>query len=230
VLARKPLIGTVSANVLAHDTGALNVDACRIETTDDLNGGAYSGGQRQRDEYTSTDSEDGAVALSRLNRGIGEYVAPSGRWPANVLLDPEAAAMLDEQAPNTGGGGFPSTGNGVGDGAVYGKAGPNYQPRGTGRVDANAGASRFFYCAKASSKERNAGLDERNVHPTVKPIALMRWLVRLVTPPGGIVLDPFAGSGTTGIACAVEGLNFIGIERETDYAEIARARIAEVIA
>jgi DNA modification methylase len=79
--------------------------------------------------------------------------------------------------------------------------------------------------AKASSVERNAGLEGRNAHPTVKPIALMRWLVRLVTPPGGLVLDPFAGSGTTGIACALEGLSFIGVEREADYVAIARARM-----
>jgi site-specific DNA-methyltransferase (adenine-specific) len=120
----------------------------------------------------------------------------------------------------------------------------------------SGGASRFLYVAKASSAERNAGLDgfeavergsnfgmdgarphtapdytyqakgARNTHPTVKPIELMRWLVRLVTPPGGVALDPFTGSGTTGIACMLEGLRFVGIEREPEYAAIARARIA----
>lgn len=114
------------------------------------------------------------------------------------------------------------------------------------------GASRFFYVAKASSRERNAGLDgraersvhgpssdgrcwgipgsrstpRRNPHPTVKPVALMRWLVRLVTPPGGTVLDPFAGSGTTGIACVLEGFDFTGIEQDAEYVAIARARVA----
>lgn len=119
-------------------------------------------------------------------------------------------------------------------------------------LDAQTGrASRFYYVAKASKAERDAGLDgpevprfqggiggasiplkgspmptAKNAHPTVKPVALMRWLVRLVTPPGGTVLDPFAGSGTTGVAAALEGLGFLGVEREAEYAEIARARIA----
>jgi site-specific DNA-methyltransferase (adenine-specific) len=139
----------------------------------------------------------------------------TGRWPANVLLDDEAGPMLDEQA-DTG------------------------------------GVSRFFYCAKASRAERDAGLagvtpkplhwssgsqspgtfqspgtdrTARNNHPTVKPVALIRYLTRLVTPPGGTVLDPFMGSGTTGVACADEGFNFIGIEREAEYVEVARRRI-----
>ncbi len=87
-------------------------------------------------------------------------------------------------------------------------------------------AARFFYCAKASKKERNAGLGEAgNTHCTVKPIALMRWLVRMVTPPGGTVLDPFMGSGTTGIAAKLEGAEFIGIELDAEYCELARARI-----
>ena len=118
----------------------------------------------------------------------------------------------------------------------------------------SGGASRFFYCAKSSSAERNAGLNgfeavstgqlaggeagyddpvsarfrtvKQNVHPTVKPIELMRWLVRLVTPPGGLVLDPFTGSGTTGCAAMLEGFRFVGLEREPEYAAIARARIA----
>jgi site-specific DNA-methyltransferase (adenine-specific) len=86
---------------------------------------------------------------------------------------------------------------------------------------------RFFYCAKASTAERNAGLDgTANQHRTVKPLGLMQWLTRLVTPAGGLVLDPFAGSGTTGVACVREGLGFVGIEREQEWAEIARARIA----
>jgi len=104
------------------------------------------------------------------------------------------------------------------------------------------GAARFFYCAKTSRAERDAGLDEtttddgrqrantirQNVHPTVKPIALMRYLARLVTPPGGTVLDPFAGSGSTGAAAVMEGFRFLGIERDADYVAIARARIRHV--
>lgn len=114
------------------------------------------------------------------------------------------------------------------------------------------GASRFFYCAKASRAERNAGLDGfppkallwsngdaapgtfqspgtdrlvRNFHPTVKPVDLMRWLVRLITPPGGLVVDPFAGSGTTGIACVLEGFEFVGFDRDAEYVALAEARI-----
>ena len=87
-------------------------------------------------------------------------------------------------------------------------------------------AARFFYCAKASKRDRDEGLDgSRNVHPTVKPTDLMRYLCRLVTPPGGVVLDPFMGSGSTGKAAMLEGFRFIGVEREPEYIEIARARI-----
>lgn len=166
-----------------------------------------------------------------------------------------AAAMLDEQTGEMAAGNHPSVRKGIGYTAAEGRA--NAGTNGERRATEVGGASRFFYVAKASSRERNAGLEgfeerdsreglknstprsyqindamgkppilRKNTHPTVKPIALMRWLVRLVTPPGGLVIDPFAGSGTTGIACSLEGLNFIGIEREADYVEIARARIA----
>jgi DNA modification methylase len=167
VVARKPLIGTVVANVLGHGTGALNIGASRI----------------------------------------GE------RWPANVLFDEEAATQLDASTPAT--------------------------------------PSRFFYVAKTSTKERNAGLDgfvekrpdertktgmgtfdekgiakQRNHHPTVKPITLMRYLIRLVTPPGGVVLDPFLGSGSTACAAVLEGFDYLGMEMMPEYANIAEARIA----
>jgi len=237
VVARKPLSGTAAANVLEHGTGALNVDGCRIDTADDLNGGAYAKGGTERNDGWG------------MQRGqAGEYVAPAGRWPANVVMDPDAAALLDEQTgklhsqdPRTRDSSSPRSGLiGFADSGIhYGDSG---------------GASRFFYCAKSSSAERNAGLNGfeeglaakfdgghrirpgrsepdterrmRNVHPTVKPIELMRWLVRLVTPPGGLVLDPFTGSGTTGCAAVLEGVRFVGIEREPEYAAIARARIA----
>lgn len=214
VLARKPLGGTVASNVLKHGTGALNVDACRIA------GAKGDGNWRGTTDRVRGDD------LTGYEGGWNDQVAgeqnDAGRWPANVMLDPEAGAMLDEQAPDTGGGGF--CGGGIGDGMVYGDPGSG-QTRMTGRVDANGGASRFYYCAKASAPERAAGLDGRNVHPTVKPIALMRWLIRLVTPPGGVVLDPFTGSGTTGAAAALEGVRFIGVERDGEYAGIATERI-----
>jgi site-specific DNA-methyltransferase (adenine-specific) len=181
---------------------------------------------------------------------------PAGRWPANVVLDEEAAGMLDAQSGKRGAQGKASGPtlngastsnsrgkfNGVDDTPFYGDSG---------------GASRFFYCAKSSRKEREAGLEgmpvksmregaanhtprslqvfeqhgklgspAANNHPTVKPIALMRWLCRLVTPPSGVVLDPFTGSGTTGCAAVLEGFRFVGIEREAEYVEIAEKRIA----
>ena len=178
ILARKPLIGTVAENVVRHGTGAINVDACRIETADSLNGGAYSGLERRRDGYASADGVPGVKPFSALRRGIGEFAQPSGRWPANVALDEEAAELLGEP-------------------------------------------SRFFYTAKASRRERGEG----NTHPTVKPVALMRWLVRLVTPTGGTVLDPFNGSGSTGVAALAEGMRYVGCEREAEYIEIARRRL-----
>lgn len=136
-VARKPLGSTVAACVLAHGTGGINVDGCRVE---------------------------------------------GGRWPANLIHDGDAAA------------------------------------------DLLADAARFFYCAKASKTDRGA----ENAHPTVKPTDLMRYLCRLVTPPGGVVLDPFMGSGSTGKAARLEGFQFIGIEREAEYLAIAKARIQAV--
>lgn len=230
VLARKPFKGTVAANVLEHGTGALNIDGCRVE-----------GAKPHREVVKSQTNEwDGGGAWKSSGHGNG--MSTEGRWPANIMLDPDAAAILDEQSgPSKSRKGKPRRGtNGVGWGMSA--TGAEYEDSG--------GPSRFFYVAKASKKERNAGLDgfdgvaakrtqaggddtrgrpiplNRNNHPTVKPIEVMRWLVRLVTPPGGTVLDPFTGSGTTGIAAGLEGCEFIGIEMEPEYAEIAEARIA----
>jgi DNA modification methylase len=212
VMARKPLVGTVAGNVLAHGTGALNVDGCRIEHS----------GRRSPNAADGTVHRPGGVVEGGWADSPGFDVS-QGRWPANVLLDPEAAAMLDEQSGPRIGSASASPGNESGKPAsgvpfVGGRITSTYADKG--------GASRFFYCAKASTRERSAGLDDRNGHPTVKPIELMRWLVRLVTPPAGTVLDPFTGSGTTGCAAVLEGFDFIGIEREAEYAQIARARIA----
>jgi len=177
-VARKPLGGTVAANVLEWGTGAINVEGCRVPGTDhawawdrpaSTNIGAGS--------YIS-DGTQHTVDISRNK--------PSGRWPANLMHDGSAEVVA----------GFGDSGS----------------------------AARFFYCAKASSKDRG---DDNN-HPTVKPTDLMRYLCRLVTPPGGVVLDPFMGSGSTGKAAMLEGFRFVGIEREAEYAEIARARIGAV--
>jgi site-specific DNA-methyltransferase (adenine-specific) len=205
VVARKPLIGTVAQNVLEHGTGALNIDKCRISTADKFGGGA-----KGTSGFAAGYEGDGWQSGSEL-----------GRWPANVALDDEAAKLLDEQAPNTGGGGF--CGGGIGEGVVYGDPGSG-QTRKTGRIDANGGASRFFYCAKASKRDRNTN-GAANTHPTVKPTELMRWLIRLVTPPGGIILDPFGGSGSTGVAAQADSVRCILIEREDEYLEIIRDRL-----
>lgn len=217
VVARKPLDGTVAQTVLKHGTGVLNVDGCRISGAD-------------AEKFQTNEL---------------------GRWPANVLFDEDAAAMLDEQS------GESVSRVGQPRSAVSGR-GWGMTATGSEHDDsggASRSASRFMYTAKASSTEREAGLvdfdlawvDElrkeesagraspragagrssprSNIHPTVKPIDLMRWLVRLVCPPGGMVLDPFTGSGSTGAAAVLEGFQFVGIEREDEYAEIAEARI-----
>ena len=195
-VARKPLIGTVAENVLAHGTGALNVDGCRV-------------GMETRYNAPAT----AAAGTFNCSPGSGEsYTGKEvqGRWPANLIHD--------------------------GSDEVVGLAGD---------------AARFFYCAKASKADRDEGCEglgsrfaptmgngiggkehdpktatpKRNHHPTVKPTTMMQYLCRLVTPPGGVVLDPFMGSGSTGKAAALEGFDFIGIEREAEYLAIAEARI-----
>jgi DNA modification methylase len=212
VVARRPLIGTVAANVLQYGTGALNIDGTRIGTT----GRAIKLAQKGTGSHGGEGfGADGVIArVSDYDwAGVGMSEPSSGRWPANVIFDPDAATELDRQQD---------------------------------------GASRFFYIAKPSKAERNAGLDglpERrhksyeggpiaskngspggssvttNPHPTVKPLTLMRYLVRLVTPPGGTVLEPFAGSGTTLMAATMEGFNSIGIEMTDDYLPIIEGRV-----
>jgi len=225
ILARKPLIGTVAANVLAHGTGALNIDGCRIETTENLNGGAYSGEKREKTgEWQSGDRSGGKG--SGFRPGAGEYKAPSGRWPANVTLDEEAAALLDEQSGERTSG-KPGVRRKPSESVAHGGALGVGQQSGFGDT---GGASRFFYVAKGSKSEKTAGGTIANTHPTVKSVALMRWLVRLITPPGGVVLDCFAGSGTTGVAAMREGHRAILIESNKEYFDIARARLLDEIA
>jgi hypothetical protein len=208
IVARKPLAGTVAANVLEYGTGGINVDGCRIE------------GAPPSVPQPNFRSVNGRATKLDANGRNGEMSHAIGRWPANLVLDEEAAAALDEMSGTTR-----SRDGGVAGWQKGGYVGGRYEPIArTGHND-SGGASRFFYCAKASKAERNlGGVDNR--HPTVKPLALMRWLVRLVTPPGGLVLDPFCGSGTTGIAATMEGFRFIGIEMDETHAHVARQRIA----
>jgi site-specific DNA-methyltransferase (adenine-specific) len=220
VVARKPLSEkNVVDNVLKWGTGGINVDGCRIE----LNGEKNPSIAR----YNST-PQKGNNGWEHKNRGgnFNEQTKKSmeqGRFPANLIFDEEAAAMLDEQTGTLKSGKVESwhkSDTPTGNGNTHGKMKGIATTRGFGD---SGGASRFFYCAKASKKERGEG----NNHPTVKPLALMRYLVRLITPPGGIVLDPFTGSGTTLIASKLEGFFYLGIEREQQYCEIARQRVEQ---
>jgi site-specific DNA-methyltransferase (adenine-specific) len=223
ILARKPLVGTVAANVLRHGVGAINIDGTRITTTDNLNGGAYAGERRDKGtEWQNADRSEGKG--SGFRQGIGEFQQPPGRFPANLVLDEEAGALLDQQSGvSKGTGGSTSGGTALGQGSGWNPHANRKTP--IVRANDEGGASRFFYCPKASQRERNAGLEGRNPHATVKPVALMRWLVRLVTPPGGLVLDPFCGSGSTGVAAKEEGFRFIGMELSEVYIETAMARL-----
>ncbi len=230
VLARKPPVGNALENLLVYGVVSLNVNGCRIPTDDELRAGA--GGllshvrdgkpwPRQREGEPSAgrryyqSSRDGFTMLPGAREGH-----PLGRWPANVLHDgsPEVLALFPE-APGqrqavTGDERSPIT-------TIFGDMGNQRRP--ALPRDAGGSAARFYYCAKADDGDRMGSR-----HPTVKPLALMRWLVRLVTPPGGVVLDPFAGTGSTGIAARAEGMRSILIERETAYVADIRRRLAWV--
>ena len=216
IVARKPFRGTVAANVCEHGTGAINVDACRVGQ----NGGHRFDGDAPKGVpgVALNGSADGS-----LNGVRSPSIDGLGRWPANVILDEAAGALLDKQSGITSE--KPRVLNRNGDRLMAGW-GMAAESKGIVHGD-SGGASRFFYCAKASKRERNAGMTKESVnnHPTVKPIALMQWLVRLVTPPGGTVIDPFMGTGTTAIAAKREGFHFIGVELDSEYVEIAMKRI-----
>lgn len=241
-MARKPLAGTVDANWRAHGTGALNIDGCRVPTN-----GEQPKGSGTRDSWRELEGRD-----DRQTWNGGNVTPEAGRWPANLIHDgsddvlaafPEAKGQQgdlkghnqDRQSPN----------------GCFGKMAPARDH--LARIEVDKSAARFFYCAKASRKDRNDGLPssdqpavatnatmrERedadwgarngNHHPTVKPTDLMAYLCRLVTPPGGAVLDPFMGSGSTGKAALREGFRFIGIELHQDYITIAEARLLHAI-
>lgn len=186
ILARKPLSGTVAANVLAHSTGALNIDGCRVETSDGLNGG----------RFPANLIHDGSPEVTEL--------FPDSKGQQGDVRGTELSRTGDE---NTN---------------CYGEFGRTAFAK---RQETETSAARFFYCAKASKKDRG----EDNRHPTVKPTDLMRYLCRLVTPPDGLILDPFMGSGSTGKAAGLEGFKFFGIELDKDgkYFGVAKQRVSE---
>jgi site-specific DNA-methyltransferase (adenine-specific) len=232
ILARKPPIGTVAANVARYGTGAINVDGCRVPIV----GEAGVWGAKQGTSIGFHGGTEGSGHQTQQH--------PAGRWPANVAHDGSQMVL----------GLFPVTK------APKKRADDPLRPSlmdWDGPQDAEDGsAARFFYCAKASKADRDAGLGDlpeatpgqrterkegsagvtayaggrgpaRNIHPTVKPTDLMRWLVRMVTPPGGVVLDPFMGSGSTGRAAMLEGMRFVGVDITPEYLEIARRRIVD---
>ena len=252
VMARKPFKGTVANNVLEHGTGGINIDGSRIKAED----------QSVLDAAVKRMTGNNAVGWKNTSKSI-QPNSSEGRFPANIIFDEEAGKILDEQS---------GTKSGNSKGAYTYKDNEykvegfinNVKPNSPSNYGDTGGASRFFYCPKASKKDRNEGCDEleekqsghnkydkcgkcgkyllgqlaceceepertyiasKNNHPTVKPTDLMAYLVRLVTPKGGTVLDPFMGSGSTGKASVREGFNFIGIEREDEYMKIAKSRI-----
>jgi site-specific DNA-methyltransferase (adenine-specific) len=215
ILAMKPCEGTFAQNAEKHGVSGLNIDGGRIGTGDSSSGreGEDSANRRY------TDRGGTSFAMTPGPRG-GDS---KGRWPANLLLDEESAAQLDEQTGILKSGTLLPSHNVK---VSTGWSGGSQADRVKNEFHANSGgASRFFYCAKASKKDRGEG----NGHPTVKPTDLMRYLCRLTkTPTGGVVLDPFMGSGSTGVAATLEGRDFIGIEQSTEYYDIACKRIGEV--
>ena len=205
VMARKPLEGTVADNVLKYGTGAINIDACRIEGEPIQKNIAFKD-EQQADGWGT-------------KKCITE-VTQIGRFPANVILDEEAGEVLDEQSGIKKASFLRNRTDGA---RVFGNEGKatNYTSEKISVEEDDKGASRFFYCSKTNKKERGAG----NSHPTVKPIALMEYLIKLVSKEGQTILDPFAGSGSTGIACKNLNRKYILIERDSGYAKIIEARM-----
>src|SRR5579885_582370 len=210
-LARKPLIGTVAENLSKFGTGALNIDGCRIPS----DGGAAREGEASQDRRYNERGSTNFAAKPGPRGG-----APEGRWPANLLHDgsPEVVAAF----PDAPGQQRPLHGGEPSKAEIYGKYGPKlaHTPRGD-----SGSAARFFYAAKADADDRIG-----SKHPTVKPIDLMQYAVRLVTPQGGTILDPFAGTGTVAEAAFREGMQSILIERDPDYQADIRRRMALVMA
>jgi DNA modification methylase len=255
VVGRKPLMGTVAENVLAWGVGGLNIDGSRIAHQSEADRASAT----PQGKVTSNRSAGAAPDVETAGRVDVERPDTSkGRWPANVIFDEVTAGLLDEQS---GVSVSKSAERGL---RVSSQAGglagesPNYKAGTDGVRGHNdtGGASRFFYVAKASKRDRNEGLEEleavrsaamngnltdgqrkggdgsdintpvrQNFHPTVKPTALMRYLIKLVTPPGGTVLDPFTGSGSTGKAALLDGFQFVGVELTEEYLPIIEGRL-----
>jgi DNA modification methylase len=238
VVARKPFKGTVAGNVLEWGVGGLNIDGSRI--------GLETIPQYQRTVIGGKALGGKGVGIPQKTNGVTTFT--TGRWPANIILDPYTAELLDEQS---GVSKSPKAykAEGYKDSSMFGIGGVNHDKE----FGDTGGASRFFYVAKASKRDRNEGLEgldavrhsdrdkadgvggdnprnrtneaKQNFHPTVKPTALMEYLIKLVTPEGGTVLDPFTGSGSTGKAALLNGFQFTGIELTEEYLPIIEGRL-----
>jgi len=242
VMARKPVEGTIANNVLTYGTGGLNIDASRIA------------GEIQSVPQPNT---KGGLFSGELGRSGNMSNNTQGRWPANLILDELTAELLDEQTSHLhAAGNKKDTADGLDKGYESSSFEMSYKGRANRTHNDSGGASRFFYVAKASKRDRNEGLEEleeslagsyagnvanngnkigaqpdkpnqpaKNFHPTVKPTSLMEYLIKLVTPPNGTVLDPFTGSGSTGKAAILQGFHFIGIEMTEEYLPIIEGRL-----
>jgi len=238
VLARKPFNGSLIDNVLNYDVGGINIDECRVPFESTPNP-ATNPLYRLQAGYKTTAKTVEELGVTDFGTSKND-TSPLGRFPANTIL------TYDETDYDEVCGGMPKSGEGNG-GVPYNYAGREYnnrsnsmfngdRPQSPSNYNDNGSASRYFYCAKASKRDRDEGVQEcglkSNNHPTVKPQSLIQYLIRLVTPPHGIVLDPFTGSGSTGKATMYEnadrgvGYKFIGIELDEHYCDIATARIS----
>lgn len=267
-LMRKPLVGTVAENVLAHGTGGINIDACRVGDfvnttppgTDRFNQANYDQGYRPGAYQGNSRDGESSANKRYADKGITNFAATpgprggchAGRWPANLLHDGSESVVA--MFPSDAGGGNVT---GTREAASWSGGGGWSGFKSTTSHDDSGSAARFFYAAKASRADRNDGCDampllasgtlednggdfktgsgnvrdtkRRNTHPTVKPQSLMRWLCRLITPPNGLVLDPFAGSFSTAKACVLEGFRFVGCDQSQEYVDIGIARVRHAV-
>lgn len=210
VVARKALVGTVVSNILAHGTGALNIDACRVPFVSEADE-KESKEKNRHGDFDSQPSNHGIYSPDKRTGAEKGNYNPPGRWPANLMLShSEKCVKLAEEWACVAG---------------CSVRGLDKQSDGASRFFMQFEAEPFIYCPKAGKKERDEGLSQRNSHVCVKPMNVMKYLIQLVTPPGGLVLDPFAGSGSTGVAALRNGFSFLGVEQEEEYYKIAQQRL-----
>lgn len=221
IMARKPHKGTIVDNVLKYGTGAINIDDCRVASNEDFSNVKPMDITKLNTKRNDETEEEAIIRKKNGSEAVEEAMEKLktlGRWPANLLHDgSEEVVSLFPQTKSSvssnnhkDGGDFPE--NTI-------KLGLKQIQR--NGFDDSGSAARYFYCAKASKSDRG----ENNTHPTVKPTELMRYLCRLITPKNGTILDPFMGSGSTGKAALLEGFNFIGVEMDEDYFEMAKRRV-----